>query len=727
MALLQPIDHVDLGMVNVLLDSSSSRIRGLSGCSLLALSADARHLVVGRDGKLLLLPQLDAACAPRLIQPVSASHLTVGDDRACCACWLHRESAYTSTSASSYAPSNCPAPAHAASASTSSPAPPPSPPGSPHNQTSTRALQCTLLVGYSSGSLAAFTSDGDLLWSTQVHNAPLLRLHASSASSPLVCLFEGGVIACARSLQSLLLHPTAPTKTPGPTLWLYNLAGESQRSAHEVVCCGALPTLPLDLGTQTTAVIGHYKQTANHSKQTTSHSKQTASRSQRTAHHPRQTTNHQKPTANHSKETIDHSKQSTAPSNPKLVLVTAIASELQLHLLQPPPPPASERLADLFAARDGKRLLARGLGVLTSAILGPDANAPEAGAAAAARETETTNEVGEEPELAGLGAPPSTSAALLGLGAPPSASAQVPASAPPRPPPPPSLAQAARSMSMASSFAAFRPVVSREGSTSCVRTLTDAPRGFTHLALEPRRRRWLAATDTLGRVLLLEPKSLVCARLFKGYRDAQCGWTEASHGTCDGASDRHEGFTDGGASVPLLVIYAPRRGLLEIWRAPHGGRIFASNVGPDCVLLCSGSERQCGQRCFLVQQRTGIIFAVKRAPPGGVGSTSATGGGREVAGECSGVAPGRNCADLAASALCSPPQSPNGSDVFFDAATNHESDLAGDGDDEMLTPSRYYPGLCLQSSTSSSPVPPAAPTVCTPAARGCIDTSMGID
>ena len=149
--------------------------------------------------------------------------------------------------------------------------------------------------------------------------------------------------------------------------------------------------------------------------------------------------------------------------------------------------------------------------------------------------------------------------------------------------------------------------------------------------------RWLAATDSLGRVLLLEPRSLVCITIFKGYRDAQIAWAYAPPRTpADGgggdASNGAGGGADGGdgaggASVAstaqgaLLLIYAPRRGLLEAWRIPNRQRVFACNAGHDCLLLSppagtpsmSRSSRV-GSTCYLVQP-SGVINVVRFEAP----------------------------------------------------------------------------------------------------------------
>ena len=55
--------------------------------------------------------------------------------------------------------------------------------------------------------------------------------------------------------------------------------------------------------------------------------------------------------------------------------------------------------------------------------------------------------------------------------------------------------------------------------------------------------------------------------LFKGYRDADCGWVDIESEW--GGSKRR---------VSFLLIYAPRRGLLEVWTPQQGPRVAAFNV-----------------------------------------------------------------------------------------------------------------------------------------------------
>ncbi|XP_056446466.1 rab3 GTPase-activating protein non-catalytic subunit isoform X2 [Gadus chalcogrammus] len=93
-------------------------------------------------------------------------------------------------------------------------------------------------------------------------------------------------------------------------------------------------------------------------------------------------------------------------------------------------------------------------------------------------------------------------------------------------------------------------------------------------------------TDDFGRVTLLDVARGIAIRMWKGYRDAQLGWVQVSEGRGDRESSpsaplprRHAQF---------LVIYAPRRGILEVWGTQQGPRVGAFTVGKHCRLLYAG-------------------------------------------------------------------------------------------------------------------------------------------
>ena len=86
----------------------------------------------------------------------------------------------------------------------------------------------------------------------------------------------------------------------------------------------------------------------------------------------------------------------------------------------------------------------------------------------------------------------------------------------------------------------------------------------------PCSSRWAACCDTLGRVLLADVASCVVLRMLKGYRDALAAWLVP----CGG---EHE--------PALLVVFAPRRGAVELWRARAGVRIGSIPTATQRAML----------------------------------------------------------------------------------------------------------------------------------------------
>ncbi|XP_070697855.1 rab3 GTPase-activating protein non-catalytic subunit isoform X2 [Pempheris klunzingeri] len=93
-------------------------------------------------------------------------------------------------------------------------------------------------------------------------------------------------------------------------------------------------------------------------------------------------------------------------------------------------------------------------------------------------------------------------------------------------------------------------------------------------------------TDDFGRVSLLDLARGISIRMWKGYRDAQLAWLQVPE-------ERGDREFSPSASLPrrhalFLVIYAPRRGILEVWGMQHGPRVGAFTVGKHCRLLYAG-------------------------------------------------------------------------------------------------------------------------------------------
>lgn len=86
-----------------------------------------------------------------------------------------------------------------------------------------------------------------------------------------------------------------------------------------------------------------------------------------------------------------------------------------------------------------------------------------------------------------------------------------------------------------------------------------------------------ATTDKYGRVMLIDMKTYTISKMWKGYREAQVGFLEKK-------MDFKEIKTETNLSL-FLVIYAPLRGILEMWKMRHGPREAMINVGLGCKLI----------------------------------------------------------------------------------------------------------------------------------------------
>ena len=102
----------------------------------------------------------------------------------------------------------------------------------------------------------------------------------------------------------------------------------------------------------------------------------------------------------------------------------------------------------------------------------------------------------------------------------------------------------------------------------------------------------------------------IAIRIFKGYRDAQIGWICVDDESDEKVNRRYALY---------LIIYAPRRGLLEVWGCQQGTRVAAFNVGKNSKLICPGffmltlNGSLCNQalkssqiQCFLIDESGNI-------------------------------------------------------------------------------------------------------------------------
>ena len=194
-ALLQ-YDQIDLGLASHFLNDGEGPNFKLSAC-LIALSGDARHLALASKQRILLLPVQAAG------QPLPLG-IAQGDEVRSL-CWIAPAGDYV------------------------------------------------LLAGAASGQLTAFSAQGARLWAAQLHDSPLIMLlpsaadETSHATEPaLLCLFEAGVVACARSKALAGAFGGGSTMASGPPFWRHELPEEAE-GCRAIVCCGRKPELPLTL------------------------------------------------------------------------------------------------------------------------------------------------------------------------------------------------------------------------------------------------------------------------------------------------------------------------------------------------------------------------------------------------------------------------------------------------------------------------------------------------
>src|SRR5262249_43598162 len=72
---------------------------------------------------------------------------------------------------------------------------------------------------------------------------------------------------------------------------------------------------------------------------------------------------------------------------------------------------------------------------------------------------------------------------------------------------------------------------------------------------------------------------------WKGYRDAQCYWVHVADADDPAMHDQPKSHGGRAKFAEFLVLFAPKRDLLEVWHTPFGGRVGAFDIGAgSCVV-----------------------------------------------------------------------------------------------------------------------------------------------
>ena len=112
------------------------------------------------------------------------------------------------------------------------------------------------------------------------------------------------------------------------------------------------------------------------------------------------------------------------------------------------------------------------------------------------------------------------------------------------------------------------------------RALRDATRALTRISLDPISGHYACCADSLGRVLLVESQSMLAVRMWKGYREARTAWIVQPNSPPPPQQQQqpHEPSHRPSPLSLYLLLYAPRRGLLELWAVPQGRRSAFNNA-----------------------------------------------------------------------------------------------------------------------------------------------------
>ncbi|KAH0534432.1 rab3 GTPase-activating protein non-catalytic subunit isoform X1 [Cotesia glomerata] len=112
---------------------------------------------------------------------------------------------------------------------------------------------------------------------------------------------------------------------------------------------------------------------------------------------------------------------------------------------------------------------------------------------------------------------------------------------------------------------------------TCRFGLSDIMREGHSLIVSPNKT-LSVISDAMGRVILINNRRGIALRMWKGYRDAQCGWIEVTE-------DKRSKGTSKKRSALFLVIYAPKKGIIDIWGVQTGSKITTFTASKNGRLL----------------------------------------------------------------------------------------------------------------------------------------------
>ena len=107
----------------------------------------------------------------------------------------------------------------------------------------------------------------------------------------------------------------------------------------------------------------------------------------------------------------------------------------------------------------------------------------------------------------------------------------------------------------------------------------DYQRTGCNIWLSPLEYQLVAVSDTLGRIMLIDLEKGIPIRMWKGYRDAQCGFIEVKE------SKQRKENNEGRRKGLFLIIYAPRKAIIEIWCLEKGPKVATFQCSKNGFLI----------------------------------------------------------------------------------------------------------------------------------------------
>lgn len=123
--------------------------------------------------------------------------------------------------------------------------------------------------------------------------------------------------------------------------------------------------------------------------------------------------------------------------------------------------------------------------------------------------------------------------------------------------------------------------------------LTDYQRTGCNIYVAPSPYQLAAITDSLNRITLVNTVTGLTVRMWKGYREASCGFMEITE-----TKNRKEENSDSRRSGVFLIIYAPRKAILEIWCLQNGPKVATFQASKNGFLIYNNKSKSSRAECW---------------------------------------------------------------------------------------------------------------------------------